>query len=174
MPEQEEDAFFAELNAEIATATAKSRLRGDAAKLKREALNMRLSARTRQRAADELRSIQAIIEAETWQIIRSGALFAEQSCDGCGSVHYNFLQYMQQEQKIRDPRSVRWVRVLIPAEGLERETILQPLTTHICSDCCIEHGFDIERPNVRLLPREGSLTVSSTYIQGDINGQGEE
>lgn len=170
MPDQEEDAFFAELNAEIATATAKSRLRGDAAKLKREALNMRLSARTRQRAADELRSIQAIIEAETWQIVRCAAMFAEQHCDGCGSIHYNFLQYMQEERKIRDPRSARWVRVLIPADGLERETIIQPLTTHICSDCCAEHGFDVDRPNIKLLPREGSLTVSSTYVQGDING----
>lgn len=173
MPEPE-DTFFAELEAEIASATAKSNLKADAAVLKKQANNMRLSATTRRRAAEDYRAIQAIVEAEAWQIIRSGALFAEQVCDGCGSIHYNFLQYMQEEEKIRDPRTRRWVRVFVPAEGFPRETIIQPLATHICSDCCEDHGFDAKKPNIRLLAREGSLTVSSTYIQGDINGQAQE
>lgn len=167
MPEV--DPFFAELDAEIAEATKKSKLRADAATLKRQAANMRLSAAVRARAAEEYRAIQAIVEAEMWQIVRGGALFAEQTCDGCGSIHYNFLQYMQEEVKIRDARTRRWVRVPLPPESCPLDTIIQPLTTHICSDCCEDHGFDVRRPTIQLMPRDGSLTVSSTYIQGDIN-----
>ncbi len=163
------DDFFAELNAEIETALAKTKLKSDAAKLRKTAHNMRLSPRQRQEAADEFKAIQAIVEANEWTIIRSAAMFTEQHCDGCGSVHHNFLQYMQEEQKVRDKHTRRWVRAERPASNLERETIVQPLKTHICSDCCLDHGFSVLAPSIRLLPREGALSVSSTYYQGDIN-----
>lgn len=163
------DDFFAELEAEIAEATAKSRLKADATKLKKQAHNMRLSPAERQAAAAEFRSIQAIVEADEWKPIISAALFTEQKCDGCGSVHHTFLQFMQEEQKIRGLSARRWVRVALPDPYLPRQTIIQPLTTHVCSDCCTDHSFNVLAPEIRLMPREGNLTVSSTYIQGDIN-----
>lgn len=164
------DDFFAELEAEISQATAKSKLRVDAKELRKRALNSRLEKGIRDKAMEEWKAVQAIIDAETWIVAKSAALFTEQHCDGCGSLHYTFLQFMQEEHKIRDPRTRRWVRVSLPPENLVRETIVQPLTTHICSDCCEDHGFDAKFPSVRLEPREGGLTVSANYEQGDING----
>ena len=163
------DNFFAELEAEIASATAKSRLKSDAAALKKTAHNMRISPQQRAAAAEEYKSIQAIVEADMWEAVRSGAMFAEQACDGCGSVHYNFLQYMQEERRVRDHHTRRWVRVGLPNPGLPKETIIQPLKCHVCADCCDDHGFNVKTPSIRLLPRGGALTVSATYIEGDIN-----
>lgn len=168
--------LFAELENEIAAATAKKALKSDAAKLKKQALNPRVSKRVRENAAAEFKAVQAIVEANQWEVIRCGALFAEQACDGCGSVHFNFLQYMQEEQPISGNRSRarRWVRVSLPIPGVPIETIIQPLTTHICSDCCEDHGFNIHAPTIKLLPRDSGLTVSAGYTQGDINGAPEE
>lgn len=174
MTEPVTDDFFAELEAEIASATAKSKLKADATTLKRRANNMRLSSKDRAEAAAEFKSIQAIVEADQWIAVRCAAMFAEQTCDGCGSVHHNFLQYMQEEHKVKDPRTRRWVRVPLPNLLLEKETIIQPLLTHICSHCSEDHGFDVKRPSIRLLAREGSLTVSPLYVQGDINASPEE
>lgn len=167
------DDFFAELEAEIQEATAKKVLKSDAVKLKKQANNERLNKRIREKAAAEYKAVQAITEANEWEIIQCGALFAEQSCDGCGSIHYNFLQYMQQEQKLRDNRSRRWVRINLPVSGMALETIIQPLTTHICSDCCTDHGFNVKTPSIRLMPHGGALTVSAAYQQDDINGSEE-
>lgn len=168
------DPFFAELEAEIADATAKSKLKIDAAKLKKQALNMRLDAHTRARYADDLRAIQAIIDATAWRPIAYGALFTEQHCDGCDTIHHTFLQYMQQEEKVSQPSTRRWIRISKPNGGLPRETIVQPLITHVCSSCAPEHGFDVDQPSIRLLPSFGTLSVSSTYVQGDINDPASE
>lgn len=166
------DDFFDSLNAEIDKAIAKQALKKDAAKLKKDANNFQLSPRQRQAAAAEWRAIQAIVEANEWRPIQVAAFFTEQACDGCGSVHFNFLQYMQEEQKVKSAsREKRWVRVLVPEGDLERTTIIQPLKTHICADCCDDHGFSARAPAIRLMPMEGGLTVSSTYNQGDINDQ---
>lgn len=167
------DDFFAELEAEIASATKKSRLKADAVKLRKTAHNMQISPARRAEAAAEFRSIQAIVEANEWEAIRFAAMFTEQACDGCGSTHHNFLQYMKEERKVRDKRSRRWVRVSKPNSTLPYETIIQPISTHICSDCCEDHGFSVLAPSIRLLPRDGALTVSQTYEQGDINAPSE-
>jgi len=167
------DDFFAELEFEITAQTAKKVLKSDAVKLKRQALNTKLNAPARAKAAEEYKQIQSIVEANQWQVVRAAGLFTEQHCDGCGSVHYNFLQYMQEEHKIGG-KSRRWVRTPLPVDGLAIETIIQPLTTHICSDCCSEHGLNVLTPTIRLMPVAGALTVSAAYIQGDINGAPEE
>lgn len=170
-----DDTFFAELEVEIAAATAKGKLKADAANLKKTAHNMRLSPRQRAEAAAEFRALQAIVEANLWEAIAAGALFSEQTCDGCGSIHHTFLQFMQYERKVHDrSNGTRWVRVTLPMPGLPLETIIQPLTTHICSDCCQDHGFNVMAPTIKLMPRDEALTVSTTYIQGDINGTSEE
>ena len=161
--------LFAELDAEIAKVSAKSKLKSDAESLRKKANNMRLDTEVRRRAAVEYREIQAIVEADLWEVVKTAALFAEQSCDGCGSKHFNFLQYMQQERKVRKHSDIRWVRIACPLGLRAKETIIQPLTTHICADCCEDHGFDAQRPTIRLMPHEGALTVSRSYIQEDIN-----
>lgn len=167
MPET--DPFFDELNREIAEATAKSRLKADAAKLKKQSNNMRISPAERQAAAAEFRTIQSIVEANEWEAVKCAAMFTQQHCDGCDSIHYTFLQYMQEEEKVRDRHSRRWMRIELPATRLPKETIIQPLVTHICSNCAPDHGFNIDAPEIRLMPSIGSLTVSHNYIQGDIN-----
>ena len=168
------DDLFAELDAEITAAVAKKKLKADAPKLKKQAHNLRLSPRQREQAAADFKAVQSIVEANQWEVARCGALFTQQSCDGCGSINYNFLQYMQEEFKVRDNRSRRWIRVTRPVEGLPLETIIQPLKTHICSDCCEDHGLNVLMPSIILMPISGSLTVSSAYTQGDINAPPEE
>lgn len=164
------DPFFDELEAEIKEITAKTKLKADAAKLKREANNMRLDAFVRRRAAEDYRSLQAILEATSWRPIAVGALFTEQHCDGCDTIHHTFLQFMQHEEKVLNPATKRWIRLSVPADNnLPRETIVQPIRTHMCAACCAEHGFDVDAPSFRLMPSFGNLTVSSTYVQGDIN-----
>ena len=163
--------LFAELEAEIASVTAKSKLRVDAEALRKQSNNMRLDSAVRRRAAEEYRLVQAIVEADLWEIVKFGALFSEQVCDGCGSVHHTFLQYMKQERKLRRHSDIRWSRTTKVIKGVPYETIIQPLTTHMCSDCCEDHGFEVLRPTIRLMPHEGSLTVSASYIQEDINAQ---
>jgi hypothetical protein len=167
------DPFFAELEAEIEKAKAKSSLKKDAEKLRKDANNMRLEAHIRRRASEELKALQAILDATAWKPIAIGALFTEQHCDGCDTIHRTFLQYMQQEQKISQPSTKRWVRISTPELSLPHETIVQPIRTHICAACAPEHGFDADFPTIRLMPSLGTLTVSSTYVQGDINAQNE-
>jgi hypothetical protein len=170
-----EDDFFAELEKEIKEVTAKSKLKADAAALKKQANNTRLAAWQRKQAAADFASLQAIIDATAWRPTAIGALFTEQHCDGCDTVHHTFLQYMLQEEKISNPSTRRWIRLLVPADGsLPRQTIVQPIKTHMCASCAPEHGFDVDAPTFRLLPSLGNLTVSSTYVQGDINGTPQE
>lgn len=169
------DDFFDQLNAEIAEATAKAKLKKDAAKLAKDVNNYKLGAAERQRAKEDLASLQAILDATMWKPIAVGALFTEQHCDGCDTIHHTFLQYMQYEEKLNQPTTKRWVRLAVPMDNkLPRETIVQPITTHMCAACAPEHGFDVDAPSIRLMPSVGTITVSSTYVQGDINGSPSE
>jgi hypothetical protein len=143
------------------------------AKLAKNARNFRLGAAERQRAAEDLKSLNAILEATMWEPVSIVALFTEQHCDGCDTVHHTFLQYMQQESKLNQPTTKRWIRLDVPPDNsLPRETVVQPIVTHMCAACAPEHGFDVEAPTMRLMPSLGTITVSPTYQQGDINVQG--
>ena len=167
------DDFFAELEAEIATATVRSKLKTSAVKLKRDAMNTRLSARARKQASDEYKAIQDIVEENQWKTRGFYAMFTEQACDGCSSVHHTFLQYMREEWLERKPSTKRWVRAGSPY-GVILGTIIQPLKTHICSYCCEEHGFNIATPSMKLMAHNSMLTVSNSYSQEDINASFEE
>lgn len=161
------DDFFAELEAEIATATAKNKLKSDAVELRKKANNMRLPSATRAAASAEFKSISAILEAEAWTAVSTVALFTEQTCDGCGSVHRVFLQYMQLEQMKKKPSTQRWTRVAKPHPTLPRESLIQPHHTHICEDCCEDHGFAII--GAARLPANQAIAPSLNYLQEDIN-----
>lgn len=110
---------------------------------------------------------QPIFEAEIYKSIATVALFAKQECDGCGSVHSMFLQYMERQIEYERPQNKRLKRVTKPAPGLPRETLIQKTTTHICADCCTDHGFSIED---NLIIIRDNIAPSQTYSQDDING----
>ena len=164
------DDFFAELEAEIAQATAKTKLKSDREAAKKAANNPHLSSASRQRASAEYRELSKLLEAEEWSIISTVALFTEQQCDGCGSVHRVFLQYMERQALVRKPSTQRYVRTPKPQSSAPLETLIQPHRTHICADCCEDHGFALLDANY-LHPADTVANLSTTYTQEDINAQ---
>lgn len=164
------DDFFAELEAEIAQATAKTKLKSDREAAKKAANNPHLSSASRQRASAEFRELSKLLEAEEWSIVSTVALFTEQLCDGCGSTHRVFLQYMERQSMVRKPSTQRYIRTPKPQPGAPLETLIQPHRTHICADCCEDHGFALLDANY-LHATETAPNLSTTYTQEDINAQ---
>lgn len=160
--------IFDELNAEIAKALEKSNLKKKAVSLKRQAFDTTVGRRVREKAMLEYRETLALIEIENWKPVGTAALFTEQQCDGCGSLHRVFLQYMEIQQHRSRATSRRWLRVPIPNPFLPREVMIQPHKTHICPHCCDEHGFDFTSASF-LGISSIALAVSDNYLQGDIN-----
>ena len=160
------DDFFAMLEAEIASAKSKAQLKSERDLAKKRANSPGLSTAARQRAAAEYKEISEILAAEEWRAETTSALFAEQSCDGCGSVHRVFLQFMETQVQISRPSTRRWVRVSAPRSDLPRDVMVQKSITHICPDCASDHGFISE---TQVLVRDETLSPSTTYIQEDIN-----
>jgi len=162
------DDFFAVLDLEIAAATAKSKLKSDRDTAKKRANTVTLPSAVRRRAAEEYHELNALLEAEEWATVSTTALFTEQRCDGCGSTHRTFLQFMEVQQMVKKPSTTRWLRTPKPALGLPREVMVQYATSHICADCCGDHGFSIldavEVPRIK-----DQLAMSPTYLQEDIN-----
>lgn len=160
--------IFDELNAEIAKALEKSNLRKKAISLKKQAYDTTVGRRVREKAMLEYRETMALIEIESWRPVGTAALITEQQCDGCGSLHRVFLQYMEIQQHKSRATSRRWLRVSFPNPTLPREVVIQPSKTHICAHCCDEHGFDIGQASfIGISPM--ALAVSDNYLQGDIN-----
>lgn len=167
------DDFFAELNAEIAKALEKTSMKDRAKELKRQAFDRTVGQRVRERAMAEWKSIQSMIEAEHWKPVATVALFTEQQCDGCGSVHRVFLQYMERQAHVNHRMGERYIRVTLPDPSLIRETLIQPHRTHICADCCEDHGFTLSF-SMSLSVSPSALNISENYLQGDINAPSEE
>ena len=103
----ETDDFFAQLDAEIATFTKASKLKADREAAKRKANNMRAPASARAAAKAIFQALDAELAAQEWQAIKTIALFHEQTCDGCGSIHHTFLQFMEVSSLIRKPSTQR-------------------------------------------------------------------
>lgn len=162
--------FLAELDAELAEVAAKAKKASQLEKLRKQTNNMRLPSNLRAEAKASYLALQAEADQFSWLPTTSIALFSEQLCDGCGSVHRVFLQFMELQTHRTKPSTQRWVRVSKPLSDLPRESMIQPLSTHICADCCEDHGFGIS-PSTSRLETSTSITVSSNYIQEDINGQ---
>jgi hypothetical protein len=164
------DDFFAELEAEIASATKVSNLKAQAANARKTAATMKLPPKVRADALAEFKELQAILEASEWTSISTIALFSEQRCDGCGSISRAFLQFMELQQLIRKPSTQKWVRIARPVaeDILPRETMVQPHYTHICPDCCDDHGFVLADAS-ELHSTPFPIAPSQTYIQEDLN-----
>ena len=164
------DDFFAELEADIAKHISATKLKQDRDAARKKANTHTLPASVRQAAAAEYKQIDQVLAAAEWTSVSTVALFTEQVCDGCGSTHRVFLQYMETQQLIRRPSTQRWNRVTKPTEGLPRETLIQPMTTHICASCCEEHGFALLTAD-RLNRTNAVVAPSMTYTQEDINAE---
>lgn len=163
------DDFFAALDLEIAQVTSKAKLRADRDAAKKRANTMTLSQSARKRAAEDYHEISRLLEAEEWRSVSTTALFTEQTCDGCGSVHRTFLQFMEVQAQVKRPTSIRWVRTPKPCPDLPRNIMVQYATTHVCADCCDDHGFNWAYAETA--PRiKDLLAISPTYVQEDING----
>lgn len=164
------DDFFAELDAEIAKATRLDQIRRDRDNARKRANTKSLPSTTRAAASAEFKELSEILAAHEWRSTATIGLFHEQTCDGCGSVHRIFLQYMEEQVQIRRPETRRWVRISKPLNEhlLPRSTIVQPMTTHICSDCCEDHGFFLADAPM-LINGSGPLVPSLNYSQEDIN-----
>lgn len=166
------DDFFADLEAEMNKAMSKSKRASDAEKARKAANNMRASTEDRRIAKNQWLEISKEIEAEQWMDSAIFAMFSEQTCDGCGSTHRTFLQYMLQQSMVRRPSTQRFVMIRKPVESLPRRMMVQALTTHICAHCCEEHGFYQEGRKMIHLP--SLMTVSGTYIQDEIETDEED
>jgi len=162
------DPFFLELEAEIAKITAQDKLKAERDLAKKRANTTSLSSAARAEASGKFKALSAILEANEWGAISTVALFSEQTCDGCGSVHRIFLQFMELQQLIRKPTTQRWVRVSKPMPLLPKQTMIQPVITHLCADCCDDHGFNLAH-SLSLTSRVETVGPSMTYVQEDLN-----
>ena len=162
--------FFDELNADIAKIISKQKTLADAEKARKKSNDLRQSPAVRAEARAEHLEILALIEAAKWSIAKVVALFSEQHCDGCGSYHRVFLQYMEEHFVTSRPTSRKWVRVSKLNPDLPRGIMLQSHTTHICMDCCEEHGFELLGAQ-HIDPIPQALAPSLNYFQDDINAQ---
>lgn len=163
--------FLASLDAELSEITAKAKKAGQLEALRKKANNPRLAHSARSAAKSEYLAVSFEVEALLWKPETSIALFSEQSCDGCGSVHRTFLQFMEQQVHVQKPNTRKWVRVSKPQALLPRESMIQPLATHICADCCEDHGFGISPTSARL-ETSTSVTAAAAYLQEDLNAEG--
>ncbi len=166
--------IFAELDAEIAVASKKANIKSTMEANRKKASNMFLAKPQREAAKALYLEALALSEAQSWRLEASCALFTVQTCDGCGSTHTLFLQFMEKFSLIRLPTTVRWQRVPALRDGLPRRTIIQNHKTSICGDCATDHGFFYDEPMNFMLPDNLSLSPSATYTQEDVNAPSEE
>lgn len=161
--------LFAELEAEIKVSLAKSERIKRAEELRKAANNRFASKESREISRAEYNKLREELEAATWETDAYYAMFTEQTCDGCGSVHRTFLQYMAHQFNLRTRSATRFTPIRKP-NGVElpRHVMVQPLATHICSDCCDEHGFYLTQKQF-VMRENGVITVASMYEQEDIN-----
>lgn len=166
------DDFFDSLNAEIAAEVAKSNRAKDLEKHRKAANNRFATKEQRTMSKLEYERLKAALDAEQWGTECYYAMFSEQICDGCGSVHRTFLQYMAKQFAITNQSAQRFYPVTKPEfSDLPRRVMIQPLTTHVCADCCADHGFDFEETDRMVLkPRKGGISVNPNYEAEDING----
>lgn len=161
------DDFFASLEADIAKEISKTRKVSDLEKARKAANNMRATTSDRAKAKAEWYAISKELEAQQWADDSIFAMFTEQHCDGCGSTHRTFLQYMLKQVMIRQPTTQRFVAITKPIATLPRDTMVQVHTTHICADCALEHNFDVNSPTRRVVNLYGAVSVSKNYEQGE-------
>jgi hypothetical protein len=160
--------FLAELDAEIAKVSSKADLTTKRKKAMSALYNPRSTSSAKAKAKASLEGINAQLAAIIWKPEASVAFFVEQSCDGCGSVHRMFLQYMQREVTWKTAVTTRWSRVNRPSPSLPREVIVQATETHVCGDCMEDHGFDYTTAEIKFISHSDPFVASPDYVQEEL------
>ena len=157
------DPFFDQLNAEIQQQLKKTKIVKSGKEARRKAANPFASPTDKQEWYEQ----REAFEAATWLPISTVALFAEEQCDGCGSTHRIFLQFMERQVETLKPANKRLRRVTHLNHKLPKECLIHRTTTHICADCCTDHGFDLE--SALKMISTAPVAASKLYSPEDIN-----
>lgn len=160
--------FLAQLDAEIATATAKPRLEKDRKALMAKLRDNRLSREAAAGIRQELSTVDAMLDSMIWTPMAAVAFFVQQDCDACGSIHKVFLQHMEKQSTGTHNPTTRYKRVRRPNPDLPCEVVVQQSTTHICADCCEDFGFSFPSAEIKFVSTEAPFTISPTYEQDDL------
>ncbi len=164
-----DDDFFSALEAEIAPALAKSALLTAKDRASKTAANRLLPHELRTKARKEVEGLAAQLSLIQWRSLANVALFAVQHCDNCASDHRLFLQHMARQVTTSGHRVERLARVPGPDTSLPREVLLQLTTTHVCSDCCGEFGYDLSSAMIRFVGQTEPFAISATYLQEELD-----
>lgn len=168
-PSDLEIDFLAQLDLDIKKLTRKSTLQSDEKRLKDKLRDRRVPDLIKSSLRTDLAAVQAQLALIQWRPEASVAMFVEQHCDNCASIHSIFTQHMQRQISTSGHPVKRWVRVPRPEPGLPREVIKQLTTTHCCSDCITEFGFDMTSAEIKFSDHSEPYSVSQNYLQEDMN-----
>jgi len=163
--------FLAELDAEIAAATNKTKLEANKKKLLAKTKNKNLSWDELMEARAKLAEVDKILDSIIWTPMAAVAFFVQQDCDACGSTHRLFLQHMEKQSTGKANPTTRWTRVRRPNPDLPTEVVIQQSKTHICADCCEDFGFRLPDGEVKFISTDAPFTISPTYEQEDLNAE---
>lgn len=157
------DDLFADLDALLTAVTTKAKLAADRKAAKATLSNHRATPVARAYANESLRAIDEQLDAIMWLPTATVALFAEQHCNYCGSVHRIFLQFMEKSETARGHKVTRLHRIASPRVGLPKLVQKQVTKTHFCADCCSDFKFDLGLAEERY--HGDPFAVSGTYEQ---------
>ncbi len=160
--------IFAELDAEIAQATAKPKLEKDRKALMAKLRDNRLSREAAANIRNELSAVDQMLDSIIWTPMSAVAFFVQQDCDACGSTHKVFLQHMEKQSTGTHNPTTRYKRVRRPNPDLPCEVVVQQSTTHICADCCEDFGFSFPSAEIKFVSTEAPFAISPTYEQDDL------
>lgn len=161
------DNPFAALDAAIEKVTTRSKLETEKKRLLGKASNTRSQWQDRADAKRELALVDAQIEQLIWYPVAAVALFTEQRCDYCGSVHRIFLQHMEEQHTQAGSHVSRLIRVPRPRPDLPRRVVLQVSLTHFCADCCGDFNFSLVDAEEKFKGYD-AFAVSGTYVQEEL------
>jgi hypothetical protein len=168
------DDFLASLDAELSVLASRPKLETERKKLMSKLRDNRTSKYEGGVLKAKLSEVDATLEAMIWTPMAAVAFFAEQSCDSCGSSHRMFLQHMEKQSTGKFRPTTRWKRVSRPNPDLPTEVVIQHSVTHICFDCCEDHGFSFPSAELKFISSEAPFTISPTYEQDELYAHAEE
>lgn len=163
-----EDDFLLALDRELSATVSKAKLQSDLAKTRNKLISNAVSSEAKIQLRSEYAHLSEELNKILWRPIASVALFSIQHCDNCASKHQTFISYMQRQESIQTKGIMRWIRMSKPISGLLTEVIKQVTITHICADCCAEHGFDITLGEVKFSRHSEAFSVSIDYVQEEL------
>lgn len=166
------DDFLADLMKEVQKTTEEALLKSKVVDLQKKIRDRRFSDEKKLELLSDLGEAQARLQVIMWRPLANVAFFTTQKCDGCGSEHSVFLQYMQRQETTSGAKVSRYQRVSRPHPELPNEVIKQVTETHVCVDCCEDHGFTmsaaVSKFQRNMLSDTRPFSVSSGYVQEEV------